>query len=233
MSSLNRGGQYAKGRYIARIDSDDMMHESRLQKQVQFLEKQGNEDVALVGSHHYVINQQGKIVGLKQYPVSHDEINSVLLFQNPFSHPSVMMRAAIAKKMRYSGKHPHAEDYHLWFRMLKKYKGGNIPEYLTYYRVHGNNVSVCNGKKQRESVVNLLSIELDKLGIRHSMDELAIHIAISQGYGAKFFNTQEKVGMLNNWMEKVLLSRQQQFGYSDIFVKQMKEHIAQRYCNVF
>lgn len=231
--SLNKGIQYATGKYIARIDTDDLMHEDRLHKQVQFLEKKGNEDIALVGSHHYVINQLGKMIGLKQYPVSHDEINNVMLFHNPFSHPSVMMRTDVAKKIKYSRKHPHAEDYHLWFKILKKHKAGNIPEYLTYYRVHDNNVSARNSNEQRESVADLLSSELNKSGINHSIEELTVHIAICQGYGTKFFNTEEKVGMLSNWIDKVLLSRQRKFGYPSIFIKRMKEHIAQQYCSVF
>lgn len=233
VTSLNRGIKEAKGKYIARIDADDMMHPDRLHKQVKYLENREKEEVVLVGSHHYVINQDGKVKGMKQYPVSNAEINSVLLFQNPFSHPSIMMRADVAKRVRYSERYPYAEDFHLWFDILKDYKAGNIPECLTYYRIHEDNLSAKNNKPQRENAAALLLDELAILGLDPSLEELKIHLAISSGYGAKFFNTKEKIESVKKWIDKILLIQREKQGYSGKFMQGIKKHILWMYCGIY
>lgn len=232
VDSLNYGIKYAKGKYIARIDTDDIMQQNRLYKQVKYFEESNNDELALVGSHHRVINSKGQLLGLKQYPSSHEEIQQAMLFQNPFSHPSVLMRADIVKKIKYSKKYPHAEDYHLWFKILKKYKAANIPEYLTHYRIHDENTSNKNGREQRESAARLISSELDKLKIDHSVEELKIHIAISQNLGNKIFNNPVRIQLLDEWIEKVLRSQQKQLGFSALTVNTMKDHIKRNYCNI-
>jgi glycosyltransferase involved in cell wall biosynthesis len=233
VAGLNLAVKYAKGKFIARIDIDDMMREDRLRKQVEFLERDENQSVALVGSHHYVIDHSGNIIGINQYPVTVEEIRNAILFKNPFSHPAVMMRANVVKQIRYSGKYPHAEDYHLWFKILKKHKAFNIPECLTYYRLHGKNVSNENAKSQRDSAADLIYTELENLEIEHSVDELATHIAIGQGLKAKFFNTAEKHVSLEKWLDKVLRSQQSKYAYSDIFMYEMKDHIKRFYCGIY
>ncbi|GGH11837.1 glycosyltransferase [Sphingobacterium alkalisoli] len=233
VDSLNHGIKEAKGKYIARIDADDMMHPDRLHKQIQYLENQENQDVGLVGSHHYVINSIGKITSLKQYPITNNEINATLLFHNPFSHPSVMMRADVVKKIKYSNQYPHVEDYHLWFNILKKHKAGNIPEYLTYYRVHDNSLSVKSNKDQKENAADLVLTELEQRGVDPTVENLKIHIAILQGYRGKFFNTKEKVELLQKWITSILEVQQGKHNYSDQFSKNMKKHILQMYCNIY
>ncbi len=234
VNSLNRGIKEARGKYIARIDADDMMHPDRLHKQVQYLENEANRDVAVVGSHHYVINSTGKIVSLKQYPITNQEINVVSMFQNPFSHPSVMMRATVAKQVEYSNQYPHVEDYHLWLGILKKHKAANIPECLTYYRIHDGNLSAKNSKLQRGNAADLLLTELESLGMDPSIEELKIHIAILQGYGIKVFNTEARKKLLDQWLNKVLYSMQRRQNFAaDRFIKEMKGYIKQQFCHIY
>ncbi|MBX3255005.1 MAG: glycosyltransferase [Chitinophagaceae bacterium] len=211
---LNQGIKQAKGKYLARIDADDIMHEERLQKQVRYLEDRRNNDVAIVGSSHFVIDDTGRMIGLKQYPVSDAEIKTFMLFQNPFSHPSVMIRATALKKMKYNSKYKHAEDYNLWFNLSGKYKFANLLEFLTYYRVHPANTSLENAKEQQRNAAALISDELDKLGVEYSPNELALHIAISAGYGARFFNTRKKINELYGWIDKILSILKNKNGFS-------------------
>lgn len=233
VESLNQGIKMASGKYIARIDADDIMHEDRLYKQAKYLEDNEKEGVALVGSYHYVINQMGRIVGFKQYPVSYGEIMGTMLFQNPFSHPTVMFRADVVREINYSSKYPHAEDYHLWFNILRSFKAANLPEYLTYYRVHDKSVSKQQQDMQRESVADLLSAKLDKLSINHSVSELTTHIAIYFGYRARYFNTAEKIDALKQWMDRVLLAQKERNEFTNKFVKELKTHVLQMYCGVY
>lgn len=233
VESLNIGIEKAKGKYIARIDSDDLMHKDRILKQIDFLEKKENEDIGILGSYHYIIDGAGRIIGSKPYPSTVDDINSFSFFQNPFSHPSVTIRAHILKKIKYSKDFAYAEDYDLWFRILKHYKGINLKEHLTYYRIHDKNISVQNIQLQRENVANLLSVELEKKGIEHSISELSLHMAIYFGYREKFFNEYAKIKALNAWIMKVLSSLQNQSNYSDRYILDTFNHIKRIYCDLY
>lgn len=232
-NSLNKGIQLARGKYIARIDADDLMHEERLQKQVAFLENNKNKDIVMVGSHHYVIDELGKQIGLKQYPITCNEIKVLAHFQNPFSHPSVMFRSIIFKKIRYTNRYRHAEDYNLWFRILKGHHVANIPEMLTHYRIHKSNISQQSKEEQKKNTAALLSKELDKLGIEHTAADLAVHFAINMGYGRYYFNTREKLVDLENWIMKVLTTLQEKNNFSNKFTREMYNHILVQFCGIY
>lgn len=232
VSCLNKGINAAMGKYIARIDADDYMHRERLEKQVLYLEDEKNRNVAVVGSHHYIINSMGKLVGLKQYPMENDEIKIKSFFQNPFSHPSVMMRADVVKELKYLKKFKHTEDYDLWFRIFEKHKSANIPEFLTYYRIHDKNISGLNARIQAENAVDLISYELDKLGIDYTVEEIALHISIYRGLGTTYFNTPEKRSRLDAWLDKILEATGSKFSYDIDFVKKMKRNILKEYCGI-
>ena len=57
--SLNKGIQMARGKYIARMDADDISYPHRFETQLKFLEN--NKDYALVGSSYYQMNERGEM----------------------------------------------------------------------------------------------------------------------------------------------------------------------------
>jgi glycosyltransferase involved in cell wall biosynthesis len=230
VSSLNKAIEKAQGKYIARIDADDLMQKVRLLKQVQFLENQENINVAMVGSGHFVINNMGKPLGIKTYPLTNEEIKTCLLFRNPFSHPSMMIREAVMRKYMYSKKYKHNEDYELWFKIAADHKVANIPEFCTYYRIHQNNISIENSKEQRENTLELLSDQLDNLGIEHSAQDLVIHSAINFGYGVHYFNSREKNQLLKTWLNKILKQLKLKHNFSNTFINKMDNYIVETYC---
>src|SRR5690606_25827505 len=137
--------------------------------------------------------------------------------------PCIMIHSDVAKKIKYSNKYKYAEDYHLWFKILKLYKTSNIPEYLTYYRIHENNLSKKYSKIQRESVADLLQDQLEKICIVPSIDELKIHLAILQGLGKQYFNSIERVLLLQEWINKILNYQNKDQDYSINFEESMKK----------
>ncbi|WP_312748041.1 glycosyltransferase [Sphingobacterium multivorum] len=223
VKALNIGISNAGGEYIARLDADDMMHKDRLLKQMQFLQK--NKDIDIVGSYHYIVDENGCIISIKEYPISNTEIKFMLFFQNPFSHPSVMFRAHIIKEFPYSSEYKHIEDYILWCNILKTYKGANIPECLTYYRVHQKNVSKEFQNSQRENVGILLLTMLEKLRISPSPNELKIHLAIANNYGRMYFNDRQKIDLLSKWIDKVVGIANQTLNYSISVEKNIKKYL--------
>lgn len=162
-SALNVGISISNGSYIARMDSDDIALESRIETQVSFLMQ--NPSVGIVGSLASIIDENGsdlKIISCK--PKSHNCLVWSMLFSNPFIHPTVMMRADLAKNILYR-KTP-SEDYDFWVRAAFEARFHNIQEVLLKYRVHStqlthslysesNNLSVY---KNRQTIYNFFGL---------------------------------------------------------------------------
>ncbi|GJQ04875.1 glycosyltransferase [Capnocytophaga canimorsus] len=221
--ALNRGISKAKGIYIARLDSDDLMQPDRIAKQVAFLRE--NQEYAMVGTNHILINEKGNILQYVAYPETNEEIQVFKYFLNPISHPTTMFRASVFKEFQYDDEYPHCEDYSLWFQISDKYKVANLSEYLTHYRIHSGNISSKNHKEQEQNSFSLILDELEKLGFELSKEEIKIHSAIFTRKGQAYFNTSEKVEKLKNWIDKLSCGL-------NVEDKSVKETILQ-YCDVW
>lgn len=152
---LNFGIQLAKGKYIARMDADDVMQPDRLKRQLDFLEL--NENYGLVASNLELINAEGLTIGEISCPNSDTEIKKMLLKRNPFAHPSVMMRKTLLMNFGniYSKKFPHCEDYELWIRLSTKTKFYCLPEKLLRYRMHSMQITSSKSRKVNFDVLRL------------------------------------------------------------------------------
>lgn len=141
-NALNAGLEQCRGTYIARIDPDDMMHSSRLEKQIKILTKES--EISLVGSNAYYFQES------TNNPVGHSNFhsdpkwieNKYILGEYGMMHGTIMFKAALFKEVKYSQSEVPAEDYSLISRMIKLgYKPLNSVEKLTYVRIHDRSVS--------------------------------------------------------------------------------------------
>ncbi len=143
VASLNKGLSLAKGRYIARMDQDDISLPDRLRQQVDFLEQ--HSEVAVVGTWGYKINSQGDKVGLwrKQIDDYGHFIGYLTWGHNPLWHPAVMFRREIVLQVGgYDPSVAPVEDYKLWTQLaIHRYMAKNVPENLFLYRVHNTQQS--------------------------------------------------------------------------------------------
>jgi glycosyltransferase involved in cell wall biosynthesis len=155
IKTLNIGFSMAKGKYIARMDADDISHPERFAKQVQFLEF--NEDYGLVGSGVNLLNGENKRQLL--YHTDYASLKFALAFYCPFIHPSVMLRKEVVKGMDvvFDSNYVHAEDYELWTRLSFITKMANLPEYLLDYRIHDAQISSLNSLTQIE-LANIIRV---------------------------------------------------------------------------
>lgn len=145
-SCANEGIKLAKGEFIARMDADDIADSHRLEKQVAYL--QTHQDVVLLGSNAFVIDEHGLITGEKTEPSTHKEIYKLYGTLHPMIHPTCMIRRVIGgKPFFYQTIYKDNRDYYTFFRLLcDGYKFANLPENLLYYRIHGNNYTFVNPK---------------------------------------------------------------------------------------
>lgn len=135
IATLNKGLQLARGKYIARMDSDDVCHPERFQKQVQLLE---TSDTDVVASTVQMMDAGGHPLAAWNADLAHltpTSIQSFLPKDNCIAHPSVMGRASILQSYAYQTNQTEAEDYDLWLRLVADGKKiCKIQEPLLHYR---------------------------------------------------------------------------------------------------
>jgi len=132
VAALNTGILLARGKYIARMDQDDISMPNRLQLQFDFMEK--NENCVLLGTQIQILDG---IKSSKMFCGSED-LKSSLLFGTSFAHPSVMMRASVLRRSElfYEERFKHAEDYGLWTLLALHGAIENLPDICLKYRKH-------------------------------------------------------------------------------------------------
>lgn len=158
--ATNAAFNLAKGKYLAIMDCDDIAHSNRLQKQVEFLEN--HPKVIVLGTQAKIINKKGQIVGEKNFPTTHEKIYSSYGLVHPMVHPSIMIRAKLVpnKGFLYQDKYGIHADYFNLFTFLKHGEFANLPEYLLFYRIHGNNNSL---QKLKQSYWTILKIRIEAI----------------------------------------------------------------------
>jgi glycosyltransferase involved in cell wall biosynthesis len=147
--SLNKGLRLARGEYIARQDADDISLPQRLEKQVEFLDK--NTKTALVGSWTEVIDEYGEAMEIWQSLSQSHLLRWRLLFKNQFTHCAIMLRKnAVMQLGGYSEELSSAQDYDLWSKISFSWELANIPEVLVKWRKWQKNISTTHRAKQLE-----------------------------------------------------------------------------------
>ncbi|RGN31224.1 glycosyltransferase [Bacteroides oleiciplenus] len=139
--SLNIAIKATNGRYIARMDADDVSLPERLETQYLFLEKK--RDVVICGSWGYLFkNMHVSFCGIKRTPCNDQEVAVFSLFANPIIHSSVMIRKEFLEQEAYDVKFKKAQDYVLWGRAICENRSiYNIPVPLIKYRISSMQIS--------------------------------------------------------------------------------------------
>ena len=158
-----------KGKYIARMDADDIADPMRIEKQVKFME--AHPKAILVGTQAHIIDATGKITGKKTFPTSHEAIYKQYFVLHPILHPSVMFRKSLIpnKEYIYENKWGINDDYYTFFKFLKYGKFYNLPEALLYYRMHGLNFSLQNPKAKFINSIKIRLQAIREFGYRPSI----------------------------------------------------------------
>ena len=199
--TLNRGLRLAKGEYIARMDADDIAIASRLEKQVDYMDK--HPKIAVCGTWLKAIHDTKSEIW--KAPAAHEEIRSLMLFYDAIFHPTVMIRTGIIKKynLRYSESYLYAEDYELWVRIAKHSRLANMPEVLLHHRIQQKRNVDDYLKIQQESANKIRLSQLHHLGIRPNRSEFATHVIISMG---TYKREKSFVTAAEKWLGKLIMA---------------------------
>lgn len=126
----SRGCREARGRYIARMDADDVSAPSRFEKQVAYLDT--HSDVGILGSNMREFDERGARAEIWRRPTEPDVIAWFLIFGNCIAHPTVMMRRDVFERFG-PYRDCACEDYDFWLRARSETKIANLPDVLLHY----------------------------------------------------------------------------------------------------
>ena len=146
---LNFALEKARGKYICRLNQDDLMLPYRIATEVEYLEN--HRDVMAVGSWIRLFTDEGKSQIVK-FTKNDADIRKLWYIVSPFADPTVMYRKRVAIKAGgYLQAFWPADDTHLWYRIAQYGKLANIQKPLVNVRWHKNAASWKHFKKLAES----------------------------------------------------------------------------------
>lgn len=184
--SLNEGIKIARGKYIARIDADDLATEDRFELQANFLEN--NKEYGLCGSrqHHFGVDTDF----VHEVAEEHDDIKAALIYGCEICHSTIMIRREyFLKNNLFYDNTKKAEDYELWTRAVHKFKFHNIKKVLGEYRVGAENIT--------KNKFNALSAESAVIAANNLSKYLNVnvskaHLEYLTGWENRFEEVEEK-----------------------------------------
>lgn len=153
--ALNFGIDQARGKYIARMDQDDISAPERIEKQVRLLEK--NSRLAIAGTSFALVDEYGLFFSSSYHLDRPEDLKLEIFTRNPYGHGTVMVRRSVLDEVGQYNKDEPVEDYELWWRILKKFGGTNLTEELYSWRVVPTGMSHSSSEKRQDPIHNLVN----------------------------------------------------------------------------
>lgn len=165
--NLNQGLKLAKGKFIARMDGDDISLPERFETQLQYLKE--HPDVLLISCQTQTFGAENLTWKLKDDP---DRLKIMMLVRPVLAHPGYMMRSELLKLgYQYDESFRSAQDYDLAARVTRKYPIGIASPVLLKYRAHKAQVSVKSGSQQFVNADRVRAFLLKELSLSLSEEE--------------------------------------------------------------
>lgn len=161
---LNHGLDIARGKYIARMDSDDLSLPTRLAVQVAYLE--AHPDIDLCSTAMQLFGSRSELWVRSQDP---EKVKIDALFHSPILHASSLWRRERfeAHRLRFDQQYVPAEDYRLWTQaLLCGLRLVNLPAPLYLYRIHPQQATSHTSPREQEVRQAYLQATLPSLSPR-------------------------------------------------------------------
>ena len=178
-AALNMGFHLCSGFYIARMDSDDISFNNRLEKQVIFMEC--NKEFSICGCNMFALDPKQNVNKEINYCLTDAEIKSDMFFgKTPFAHPTIMIRNSFVQQhnIKYNVNALYAEDLELYCNCCNIAKYANLNKHLHFYRIHDNSVSIKHKMQQRKTARSIVNSFLVNEGLSLTPKEFDIHCSL-------------------------------------------------------
>lgn len=143
--SLNKGLRLSNTKYTARIDADDWWEETKISKQLRFLEQ--NQEYKIIGCNY--INYNGDIEKRVYTRESNYRIKKNIIKHNPFAHSCIIYDTELVKKIGgYDESIKYGSDYDLYMRLFPFTKFYNLQEFLCFRSIEAEGISIKRQKEQ-------------------------------------------------------------------------------------
>jgi glycosyltransferase involved in cell wall biosynthesis len=188
IATLNEGIKKAKGKYIARMDQDDISLSKRFAKQIELMK---GKELDICGCHFYVIDDKNRYLAAKVMSINNNFNKIVLAHYVPFAHGSVMIKKdfLIQNNLQYGQtNYIHAEDYALWTAFANNNaKISNVDEFLFKYRN-------TEGSMSKHNINYIDALKSAKIYRKKNYEEI---FKIAKGY-------RNKIDTLNDFEKEQL-----------------------------
>ncbi|MFF0817417.1 glycosyltransferase family 2 protein [Rhodococcus sp. NPDC003318] len=168
VGALNHGLDEARGRFLARMDADDVMAPGRLSAQLRAMH--GDPDLVVCGTDYELF---GAATGRVRMPRTDTACRQRLLLSSPHCGPSVMIRASVLELsgLRFRPEFAHAEDYRMFAELSQYGRMGNLPLPGYRYRIDESQVSAVHSVEQRQAHLRIAREHAHAAGCRPLPDE--------------------------------------------------------------
>lgn len=149
IDALNAGIKAARGKYLARMDADDVARPERFALQVAKLDAE--PDIVALGAQIQLIDPEGRPLSIMELPCDHADLDDRLMQRQSLaiSHPAAMLRASAVDQIGgYSNTAPAAEDIDLFLRLAEVGRLANLDSVQLDYRLHHSSIGYTKRVQQ-------------------------------------------------------------------------------------
>lgn len=215
-ANLKKAVLLSKGKYIARMDSDDIALPERLISEFEYMES--NHDVVVVGSKALAFSENGETRIIGSQLTESRELNRIkmLFFNAGIVHPTAFIRKSflIDKKINYDVEMKKSQDYGLWLDIMEN--SGTIEEIdkpLLRYRIHSNQITQKDSGAQIRCIQKAMSKRLSEMGDSYDEELLKIH------YALYVFNGEYKVQEYDKYIDYIINANKNSKKYNPTLFK--------------
>ena len=179
--ALNVGLEAATGRYLARLDADDLARPEWLQRLASRMTS--GPPAAVVGTGAVDFGDDGRVGRVHRMPAGARAVRWSALFSSPFFHPTVIVDREVLDEhgLRYDTSFGESEDYDLWARLLAVADGDNLAEPLVLYRRHATQASTRRADLQRDCQRRVALRQIGELAPRMTEREAELAWLVGSG----------------------------------------------------
>jgi len=165
----------SRGKFLARMDADDISFSNRLEKQLSFLQQ--NNSIVAVGGQCLVIDKNDNIIGNKNFPTKSNKLKDMIFWAVPIQQPSMMINLSKLPKnfTWYQPNQSSAEEINLMFRFMQYGQISNLTDNLLFYRHLDNSLSHKNPKDTFKLTLKSRFQAL-KLGFKPSIKAIILNL---------------------------------------------------------